>query len=77
MNNKISDLNTHKQKKKVQIVIKELNTIIAVYNLFLSTLKKYGKYTLVSEVISHEQPELDGITETIRSEAYRRKIWKH
>ena len=52
MNNKISDLNTHKQKKKVQTVVKELNTIIAIYNIFLSTLKKYGKYTLVSEVIS-------------------------
>ncbi len=38
--------------------------------------KFWAMLTKVADRISHERPEFDKVVETIRSEAYSRKIWK-
>lgn len=46
------NLSDFKKKKKYEKVINDLTNIIKIYNLTLTALKYFSKYTLVMETIS-------------------------
>lgn len=46
------NLKDFKEKKKLALLLKEVEALIALYELFLNTLRKYGKYPGVNEVMS-------------------------